>query len=131
MKLHFENGYFGIKKDGLTIVPFEHETVKSAVDEWVHFETLNIKEQFLDYTLTEDEIKMVANKLLGDQFNIQREAIADKLKDLPISELRAIIEESRARQETSKGDDWTNWESLRSVAFNIIRSKMDGFLNAL
>ena len=131
MELHFENGYFGIKKDGLTIVPFEHETKKSAVDEWVMWETTNIKQPFLDYVLTEEEIKMVVDKLLGKDIDILRETITNKLQELPISELKAIIEESFKMQEISKGDDWTKWETLRSVCYKVISSKMNGFLNAL
>jgi hypothetical protein len=131
MELLFKNGYFGIKKDGLTIVPFEHETKKGAVDEWVMWETTNIKEPFLDYVLTEEEIKMVADKLLGKDIDILRERITNKLQELPISELKAIIEESFKMQEISKGDDWTKWETLRSVCYKVISSKMNEFLNAL
>jgi alcohol dehydrogenase YqhD (iron-dependent ADH family) len=56
---------FGVNDEDKKIVPIQHLTIRSAVDEFIFFHKLNIKEKFLDYDLTIEQIDDISNKLMN------------------------------------------------------------------
>lgn len=64
INIHLEEGYYGMKENGITTVPFVHLTKESAIEEWEYHERLNTDEsQFLDHKRTNEEITEIVNRL--------------------------------------------------------------------
>lgn len=75
IKVEKKDNYFGIICDGKEIVPFEHDSKESAIQEWVLFEKINATEgQFLDHIRSIEEIDIIASELNNhNHFEMQQE----------------------------------------------------------
>jgi hypothetical protein len=64
IELHVEKGLYGIKEEGILVVPCVWVEPMGAIDEWEYFELLNTDErQFLSHKRTHQEIEEIVNRL--------------------------------------------------------------------
>lgn len=64
VEVYFEKGNYGIKENGLLVVPLVYYDAVSAIEEWEYFERLNSdKSQFLNHKRTHEEISEIVNQL--------------------------------------------------------------------
>ena len=67
-KIIIENQLFGIVNGKRNhVVPCLHFTKEAAIEEWEHFETINVNNQFLDHKLTLEEIQTIKEQLTSQQ----------------------------------------------------------------